>query len=121
MQRRRFAIMVLCWLSAGAVACGGERRCSTTARTGRLLDLNTTADRAYLANEIAAVEKEAAEYGAWAAAHPPADASHVSIEALRQHATSYCESLLTEALVVRHGVDLRSIDRYRTPHRTPQP
>jgi hypothetical protein len=121
MERRRCAIIVLCWLSAGVVGCGGVPRCGNAAEPARLLDLNTAADRAYLTNQIAAVQHEAAEYGAWAAAHPPADASHVSIEALRQHATTYCENLLTEALVAKHGVDLLDIDRYRQQRPAPQP
>jgi hypothetical protein len=110
---RRWPLAVCCCLGVSSAACSRTAECELPGETARTLDLEHVADREHLAIDLAAIERVAARYGEWAGAHPPRDASHVTVEKLRSHARAYCEAILTEQIAARHRVSVEAINEHR--------
>jgi hypothetical protein len=109
---RHWRLAACCGLGLSAAACA-RTDCELPKERAQALDLRRDADRAHLAIDLAAIDKVADRYGDWAGAHPPSDASHVTVDNLRRHARAYCQSLLTKQIATVHGVSVDAINERR--------
>lgn len=92
-----------------AAACS-RRTCELPAEQAHTLNLARTDDREHFAADLANAQREAIDYGRWAAKHPPSDSRFVTLDRLEQHARAYCQALLAEKISAIHGIDLPTVE-----------